>query len=162
MGEPRRQHRPVKRSTSEYVRSPQQQAAIGVLCAPSEDKKRRNSEAAKAYFQKQEAQVFADSWRPQIEQALDEEPEEWDLIEFSGDFVRKGLLKVRAFRSESDGYLHIFALRLSRADPWAIRVAPRKSKEDPLLEDDEDMESVPEIGKCGQVVTEACSSCSLM
>mmetsp|Transcript_146496 Transcript_146496/g.365319 ORF Transcript_146496/g.365319 Transcript_146496/m.365319 type:complete len:163 (+) Transcript_146496:324-812(+) len=149
----------VKRSSSEYVKSPQQQASKYVK---QWEKRQQDSDQVcpKAFFQQAEAQAFAHGLRERIQEAAEEDFEEWNVVEHRGDFVRKAVVKMLVNSGEGE-YVHIFALRPSRGEKWKCRFACGKAKEDPLEEQDDDYESLPDPG-CGQSVEEACTACSLM
>merc|ERR1719223_1670955 len=106
------------RSTSEYVRSPQQQSSKYLKEWERLKKTNEHENSAKAFFQKVEAQNFAQLFRERIEQAIDEELDDLTVTQSTGDFLRKGKAKVHV---GDDRFIHIFALRPSKDEPWSCR-----------------------------------------
>jgi len=127
------------RSVTEYIKSPHQQAAAKLDQTPQQA-------AAKNYFRKAEAQGIIDKFRPRIERALEEEFEDWTVTEYQGDLVRKAIVKVRV--GEAD-FVHIYGTRLARSEPWVCRFAPYKRMSDQLEWGQDNYDTLPERGLCG-------------
>eukprot|EP00932_Pfiesteria_piscicida_P000002 SRR837773.10.p1 GENE.SRR837773.10~~SRR837773.10.p1 ORF type:complete len:166 (-),score=47.84 SRR837773.10:85-540(-) len=142
------QDRSIRRSSSEYVKSPHQSGSKFVQDF-SLRKDSAEQQSMKAYYSREEAKVFAARLRPRVAAAVDQELGDWEVAEFWGDFVRKAGLKMRV---GEDDFIHIFALRPNKKEAWIVRWAI-KGEEDSLQEEDSDYESLPEDAVCG---------CSLM
>lgn len=145
------------RSSSEYVKSPAQQASK--YLAAQAKKQTPEQIDAKKYLQQKEAQALIDIFRERMENTLDEDFSEWTVIEYKGDMHRKAIAKVR---TGPDDYVHLFALRLARDEPWSCRYAANKSQDDELEISEDDYESLPEsYDRCSRM-DGACHACSLM
>eukprot|EP00434_Breviolum_minutum_P020624 symbB.v1.2.018185.t1/scaffold1436.1/size118852/8 len=71
-----------------------------------------------------EAQMVADMFRARVEQELEEEVEDWRVTDFQGDLTRKAILKVQVGQDE---YVHLYATRHRRNEPWGCLYAPFKT-----------------------------------
>mmetsp|Transcript_110610 Transcript_110610/g.277065 ORF Transcript_110610/g.277065 Transcript_110610/m.277065 type:complete len:160 (+) Transcript_110610:110-589(+) len=130
------------RSVTEYIRSPHQQAAATI----EKNNQTKQQQAAKNHFRKTEAQAVADMFKQRVEKAIKEECEDWEVILYEGDLVRKALLKIRM--SEAD-FVHLHLSRPVRGEAWVCRYAAWKGAEDELEQAEEEYEALPERSYCG-------------
>mmetsp|Transcript_78210 Transcript_78210/g.176745 ORF Transcript_78210/g.176745 Transcript_78210/m.176745 type:complete len:157 (+) Transcript_78210:157-627(+) len=147
----------VMRSSSEYVRSPAQQASK-YLAAQAQQQTLEQIDA-KRFLQQKEAQGLLNIFRERIELACEEDFDEWTVTEYKGDMTRKAFAKVRVNDAE---FIHVHAIRTARDEPWICRYAKDKTAQDPLEQSCDDYESLPETDTCGGPMQGACSACSLM
>eukprot|EP00440_Ansanella_granifera_P076892 gb/GFBE01083442.1/.p1 GENE.gb/GFBE01083442.1/~~gb/GFBE01083442.1/.p1 ORF type:complete len:167 (+),score=43.05 gb/GFBE01083442.1/:1-501(+) len=150
--------RPI-RSVTEYIRSPAQLNKV----RNEEGKQTKQQISAKNFFRKNEAQMVGELFRARVEQEMEDEVDEWKVVDYMGDLVRKAILKVQI---SEDEYVHLFAWRTFRGENWHCRYKSGKSKEDTLDQAEEDYEELPEQRICSERFDmNACSSgevCSIM
>mmetsp|Transcript_107628 Transcript_107628/g.299819 ORF Transcript_107628/g.299819 Transcript_107628/m.299819 type:complete len:159 (-) Transcript_107628:114-590(-) len=149
----------VMRSSSEYVKSPAQQASK-FMTLQAVKQQTAEQLTAKRFLQMKEAQGLIDIFRDRIENALDEEFSEWTVVDYKGDMTRKAFAKVRV---NCDGdFVHVYAVRTGRDEPWSCRYAANKVEGDALEQEEDDYESLPEhTAHCSQMEG-ACGVCALM
>mmetsp|Transcript_52292 Transcript_52292/g.93785 ORF Transcript_52292/g.93785 Transcript_52292/m.93785 type:complete len:169 (-) Transcript_52292:110-616(-) len=147
------------RSQTEYIRSPAQLNKV----RNEESQQTKQQVSAKNFFRKNEAQMVGDLFRQRVEQELEEEIEEWKVTDFMGDLVRKAIMKVQI---SEDEFVHLFAVRHARGEPWQCRYLPFKSKEDTLEQSEDDYYELPERRMCSERFDmNSCSSgdgCTMM
>mmetsp|Transcript_73846 Transcript_73846/g.171284 ORF Transcript_73846/g.171284 Transcript_73846/m.171284 type:complete len:157 (+) Transcript_73846:179-649(+) len=148
----------VMRSSSEYVKSPAQQASKYMT---QQALKQQTTEqlSAKRFLQQKEAQGLADMFREKIERAVDEEFSEWTVIDCKGDMMRKAFAKIKVDEGE---YVHLYALRLSREEPWTCRYAANKCEADEIEQAEDDYESLGEQAERCTQMEGACRPCGMM
>eukprot|EP00931_Biecheleriopsis_adriatica_P090002 TRINITY_DN64053_c0_g1_i1.p1 TRINITY_DN64053_c0_g1~~TRINITY_DN64053_c0_g1_i1.p1 ORF type:complete len:187 (-),score=30.22 TRINITY_DN64053_c0_g1_i1:43-528(-) len=153
--------KPIRTMTA-YIRSPAQLNKVRA----EESSQSKSSKSAKNFFRNNESQMVADLFRSRVEQELEDEIDDWKVDDYMGDLVRKAILKVQV---SEDEYVHIFARRRGKTDPWLCRYAAYKSKQDPLDQNEEDYpHELPERRMCSERfdgVAGACSggdSCTIM
>mmetsp|Transcript_10510 Transcript_10510/g.22180 ORF Transcript_10510/g.22180 Transcript_10510/m.22180 type:complete len:160 (+) Transcript_10510:125-604(+) len=135
----------MMRGVTEYIRSPQQVAASKLGLEQTKPQL-----AAKNHFRKQEAQGLVDIFRQRIENALEETFDEFTVTEYQGDFVRKAFAKVRISDENVQNFVHIYAVRVARGENWTCRLAPWKEEDDPLEQNEDEYEDLPERSRCSQ------------
>lgn len=160
---------PVVRANTQYIRTPKQLKRA----LDAHEGHNRSTKAAKERFQKAEAQAFADKFRRRIELVVDSRFDDWVVIDSMFDLVRKAILKVQV---DDEEFLHIFATKASKADPWKVRFSTMKTEDDPLAQDEEAYEEevnqrmrgfgVLDDSQCGSFDKDGCNtdlpSCTLM
>mmetsp|Transcript_42684 Transcript_42684/g.115110 ORF Transcript_42684/g.115110 Transcript_42684/m.115110 type:complete len:158 (-) Transcript_42684:147-620(-) len=147
------------RSSSEYVKSPAQQASKYLAQQALKMPQAAEQIDAKQFLQQKEAQGLIDIFRERIEATLDEDFSEWTVVDYQGDMRRKAIAKVR---TGSDEYVHVFALRLARIEPWSCRYAANKSQGDELETSEDDYDSLPDGNDRCSTIDGSCNVCSLM
>mmetsp|Transcript_94449 Transcript_94449/g.281928 ORF Transcript_94449/g.281928 Transcript_94449/m.281928 type:complete len:162 (+) Transcript_94449:134-619(+) len=147
------------RSSSEYVKSPAQQASK-FLKQQALKPQAQDQYDAKLFLKAKEAQGLVNIFRDRVEGTLDEDFSEWTVVDYKGDLTKWCIAKVRV--SQEDDFVHIFALKPSKSEPWTCRYAANKTQSHELETAEDDYSSLPEpYERCSQM-DGACSVCSVM
>jgi len=137
----------MMRANTEYIRSPKQlMEAAKVANGQGDDREAQRL---------QEVQRLVDMFRDKLEDNLDEDLEDFTVVEFGGDLTRKVLAKVRIGEEE---FVHLRCTRGTRSDRWMVRYLLNKSSDDDLLDEDADYVVLREQGICGSVPEPSCNT----
>jgi len=83
----------------------------------------------KTQLQERVAQRIMDTMQGRVEDACDQQFEDWTVVQNFGDNGRKCVAKVRVSTTE---FVHIHCTREIRSDPWTVGYDPYKVASDAL------------------------------